>query len=355
MRAIIFIWVLFASLITKADNSTLAPTYTLPILYINVDDSKEIVSKEDYLWADYWLDSSADASVESIGSEMFPRRLQIRGRGQSTWTRWEKKPYKIKLETKEDLLGLSKNKHYALLPNAEDRSMIKNFMGFELSRKIGMAWTPRTIPIELVLNGQYWGIYFVTENIRVSKKRVNVVEQKDYETNSDSITGGWLLEIDNYEEANQIRFNDGDGLITRVTYHSPGNLSGLQKDYLESLFQKINNAIYSSDKANTEWESYIDIHSLAQYYVCMELMDHIESFCGSCWMYKEIGADEKIHFGPVWDFGVCYQEDRECFIYENSPYPQHWIGEIMKFPRFQNEVKQVFNQFVGGGKNRKCC
>lgn len=175
MRAIIFIWVLFASLITKADNSTLAPTYTLPILYINVDDSKEIVSKEDYLWADYWLDSSADASVESIGSEMFPRRLQIRGRGQSTWTRWEKKPYKIKLETKEDLLGLSKNKHYALLPNAEDRSMIKNFMGFELSRKIGMAWTPRTIPIELVLNGQYWGIYFVTENIRVSKNDLGFV------------------------------------------------------------------------------------------------------------------------------------------------------------------------------------
>lgn len=349
MRRYVFILLMAVSLTINAEvyEEGFTVTHTLPVLYINVDGAQEIVSKEDYLGADYWLDSEGDENYKSIGSKAEPKRLQIRGRGQSTWIRWEKKPYKIKLEGKESLLGMSKNKHWALLPNAEDRSMIKNYMGFELAKRIGMQWTPSTIPVELVLNGEYWGLYFVTENIRVSKNRVNITEQKDDETNPDSISGGYLLEIDNYEEPNQIRFNDGDGLLTRFTYHSPEELSSNQQLYLETLLKNTNDAIYVDDKTSTLWENYIDMHSLAQYYVCMEMMNHIESFCGSCWMYKDLGDDEKIHFGPVWDFGVCYQEDRECFIYNNSPYPQHWIGEIAKFPRFQDTVKMVFSK-VGG-------
>ena len=275
------------------------PAYsgTLPVLFINTEDGKDIVSKEDYLQADWWLDAMGIDGYESIGSPDQPQGMQIKGRGNYTWKNYPKKSFRLKLDAKQPLMGMHSNKHYCLMGHPDDfRAFLKNTVGFELSRRIGMAYTPAQEPVEVVLNGQYIGLYFLTEKIRVDKHRVNIEEQDDGEMDAECITGGWLLEFDNNPTPGEyvsIVEKPGSTIwqdwIT-VTYHSPEKLSHEQKTYLKRFMQNANNAIYSTDKLSTEWERYIDIDTLAMYYIVGEIMDDLEYFAGSCYMYKHCGT-----------------------------------------------------------------
>lgn len=323
---------------------------TLPILYINTENSEEIASKEYYLKANYWIEDVINGG--SLGSREEPLSMTIKGRGNATWEVSEKKPYRIKLSNKQSLLGMKKNKHFVLLTGIDDnwKGFLKYPVAFELSRRIDLGWTPEIRQIELILNDDYRGLYFLIEKIRVDKDRINIVEQDDGEEDEDIINGGWLLEFDNYEQKNQVKLVEGKREKTKplwVTHHSPDSLSDKQRDYLIKLLERCNDCIYTDDKTNNEWENYIDIESLAKFYIIQEILCHRESFMGSTYLYKDRGDDEKLKFGPLWDMGVwIYMGGTNKFIYENPPYEdQHWIAEIAKFPHFQEVIRNIWSTF----------
>ena len=344
-------------------NDGLAPmpgySGTLPVLFINTEGYCDIVSKEEYVRAEWWLDvpsslaQAGEAGIESIGSADEPLGMQIKGRGNSTWSNLDKKPYRLKLDTKQAMLGMSPNKHWVLSAQALDwMGQVSDALPFEIARRMGMAWNPQIEPVEVVLNGQYIGLYFLTEKIRVDEDRVNVIEQQDLETDPDKVTGGWLLEIDNYGEPTSIKVTEGNGKTFKVTPHSPDVLSDVQRDYISEFLQATDAAIYCENKLNREWERYIDLDALAIYYVVQEAVDNPEAFSGSCYMSKDRGEDTKLVFGPLWDCGssfVRYHKDYPFndFIYENMPsYCRcRWIHEIVKFPHFQLRVRQYWKLF----------
>lgn len=328
-----------------------SPSGSLPVLHINTTGSVPIVSKEYYLNATYYIDALGLDGYKSVGSAEEPLTTQIKGRGNWTWTGFDKKPYRLKLDSKQPLLGMKKSKHFGLLAQADDdMGFLRNTVGFELSKRLGLAWTPEQRPVEVVLNGDYIGLYFLTELIRVDSDRVDVVEQADGETAPESITGGWLVEIDNYDDPAQIKIkeNKGSGEVMRFTYKTPEVLSDEQEKYLINLVTKVDEAIYAADKSSTKWLSLIDIDELAKFYIVQELTDNGESFHGSCYWYKERGADTKLKFGPVWDFGCSFRRECDRFIYDQPPFHQHWIGEIAKFPAFQDAVKAQWELFKSG-------
>lgn len=323
---------------------------TLPVLYVNTDSCKPIVSKTDYIAGSYYLDPNGIVGVQGFGNAESPLPLEIRGRGNASWLNasYLKKPYKIKLGKKAALMGMPKSKHWALMAHWEDGSVfLKDETGFEFSRRIGMAWTPRQRAVELVLNGEYMGLYFLTENVRVESTRVDVVEQNDGETDPLAITGGWLLENDNYFAANQIRMTAGNGELLRVTYKSPEVLSSQQLSYLTDLIVRADSAVYVRDKWSRAWEDIIDLDALAKYYIVSEVVDNVEAFSGSCYMHKDRGVDSKLVFGPVWDYGNSFGHSPltlDCFLYENSTLRRHWITAVVQFPRFQQRVRQLWRQ-----------
>ena len=341
------------------------PTYsgTLPVLFINTVGYRNIDSKEEYIHADWWLDNMGIEGYESIGSPDEPQGMLIKGRGNYTWIVFNEKPFRIKLDTKQPLLGMNSNRHFCLLPHADDQyAKLKNTMGFELSRRIGLSYTPDQVPVEVVLNGQYIGLYFLTEKIRVGINRVNIEEQKDGETDPAEITGGWLLEIDNYKDDNTIKFkewDEGDRYNwIRFTPHYPENLSNLQRQFITQFLLQTNAAIYTPDKSSTEWEEYIDIDSLVCFYIVAEIIDNIESFNGSCFMHKHKGDSTRLIFGPVWDMGNSFERtnlsdatDFDYFIYEGERFQAHWIKEIAKFPHFQEKVREHWKEFYDTGFN----
>lgn len=333
-----------------------AATYsgTLPVLYIQTENKEPITSKDYYLNATYYLDAMGLDGYESIGSASAPLTMEIKGRGNYSWTGFDKKPYRIKLADKQLLLGMKKSKHFALLAHADDSNDRKGFMrnavGFELSRMIGMTYTPNARPLEVVLNGDYIGLYFLTEHIRVDKDRVNIVEQEDEETDSEKITGGWLVEIDNYDDDPHITIKEGGKTTMWITYKTPEVLSPQQEQYLTEQMKLIDNLVYG-DKNSEELWNYLDMDALAKFYIVQELTDNYESFHGSCYLHKELGENEKWYFGPVWDFGSSFNRDKSQYMYQGDVWHNHWIPEICKFPAFMDRVKEIWNEFYNGDYN----
>ncbi len=323
------------------------PTYsgTLPVMFINTEGHHNIDSKEEYLHADWWLDNMGIEGVEPLGSPDQPLGLQIKGRGNYTWT-LSKKPFRIKLDTKEKLLGMEKNRHFCLLAS----DFWTATLGFELSRRIGLAYTPAAEPVEVVLNGQYIGLYLLTEKIRVDNHRVNITEQASGDTVASNITGGWLLEIDNHPDENQFGLMEGNGNWLAVKYHSPDSLSQEQLSYIVNFLEKTDSAIYSGAQAVTPWSDYIDMDTLACFYIVNEVADEIESFTNSLFLHKQRGDSTKLLFGPVWDFGCSFgrsQSPTPCFIYENTAenFKPHWLESMIKNRIFQQCVRSHWNRF----------
>ena len=302
---------------TQKDNNsgTSSISGTLPVVYLNTTDGVAITSKEVYVSGSLYIDP-LQTGYAALGSAAEPITGQFKGRGNWTWNGFDKKPYRIKLDSKQKVLGMPKNKHWCLMAHADDcLGFLKNYAGYKLSEALGLKWTPKAVPVELVMNGEYYGLYFLTEQVRVGSNRVNITEQEDYAT--DSVSGGWLVEIDNYEEEGNVTLYENNNQTVWFTMKSPELLSPSQRTYIEEQLNDLNKAIWGNS-ASALWEK-MDLDEAVKFYLVQELMEDCESYHGSCYLYKDRdrnGKTEKWYFGPVWDFGNAFNRGRELWIYE---------------------------------------
>lgn len=312
-------------------------TGTLPVVYLTTE--APIVDKENYITSSLYIDPLS-TGYKALGSAEAPITGLFKGRGNWTWNGFDKKPYRIKLDSKQEVLGMPKNKHWCLIAHADDNlGFLKNATGFMLSEHFGMRWTPRMVPVELVMNGKYQGLYFLTEHVRADSKRVNITEQEDQAT--DSVSGGWLIEIDNYQEAGNIEFDEGNGQHVMITPKVPEVLSDAQRQYITDQIHALNNALYGNS-ASTLF-GMLDVDEAAKYYLVQEILEDCESYHGSCYLYKDRDRNGQVSpwfFGPVWDFGNAYNRMQERWIYDGPIWPQYWIGQLATWPEFQDAVKQ---------------
>lgn len=336
-----FLLCLVSALGILALNATPKPTRTLPIVYVNTDNNRAINDTKTQIPASVYIDSVL-AEYPSLGSAAAPIRATIKGRGNYTWKDFDKKPYKIKFDVKQKVLGMPNNRHWCLMASADDfLGFLKMPAGFRISKALGMRWTPRMRPVELVLNGKFMGLYFLTEHVRIASNRVHIHEQADSETHPDSISGGWLVEIDNYPSEGNITFNEGNGQYVMISLREPEVLSSAQRNYLESQIYAINDALYGDSDARLE--ELLDLEEAAKYYLVQEIMEDCESYHGSCFLYKDrdsLGMKDPWKFGPVWDFGNAYNRHQETWIYVNPTWPQYWIGQLASWEPFQQAVKE---------------
>ena len=153
------------------------------------------------------------------------------------------------------------------------------------------------------------------------------------------------MEIDNYDSDPHITITEGGDVYTMwVTYKTPEVLSYQQEQYLTQQIMLLDNLIYGDKNSDKLWE-YLDMDALAKFYIVQEITDNYESFHGSCYLHKDMGANAKWHFGPVWDFGSSFNRDKSQYIYQGDVWHNHWIPEICQFPAFMNRVKEIWSDF----------
>lgn len=306
----------------------------LPVFTIVTDGGAAVTSKDDYVTATLTVKDPSDSSNNYTGT------MGIKGRGNSTWE-MPKKPYRLNLDKKTALLGMTSNSNWVLLANYGDKAMIRNDLAFYVSNMFGMFWTPASKFVELYMNGEYEGVYQVSEKVEVSKSRLNIGSMDDTDNDGTNLTGGYLAQIDNY---------DGETLMLTSRVGLPIGLSDpdppttAQAAYFTTAFYTAETSFYASNytDATTGWRSKWDEASLAQWFLVNELMGNQDANdWDSDYFYKPRG-DDRFYMGPVWDFDVSSGNDTSAIVSPNVAWvstQSKWFKQLMTDPAFVATVK----------------
>lgn len=255
----------------------------LPQISINTQGNMPIVSKDNYLPATINIDG------KNIYSN-FSGTTQIRGRGNSTWS-YPKKPYRLKLDTETELLGLSAEKDWVLLANYLDETYLLNSIAFHVGKQLNIPYTNSGIPVELTVNGQYAGIYLFTEQVEVASDRVNIGDQ------------GLLLELDSYYDEDPKFTSDNFKLPIMVKHPKVNNATDLSS--IKAQFQQMESLVFASSFPDNNYLDFIDNESIANFLMVFMLTDNEElNHPKSVYINKK--ANEKFVLGPLWDFDWAY-------------------------------------------------
>lgn len=265
----------------------------LPICYLNTPNAEPITSKTEWLSGATLTILNPDMSTDFQGT----LTLSIKGRGNSSWN-YPKKPYTIKLDKKNSILGMNEHKKWVLLANWMDRTLMRNAVAFEISRKTGLAWTPDGRFVELVLNGEHVGNYYICEKICVDEKRVDIAKLDNTVTDPELITGGYLFELDtNYDE--KFKFKSPTKNLPYM-FSDPDEINTVQQAYAEDYVSKMELVICGMDKTKSISE-FINIESFVDWWFVTETTMNTEcNWPKSCFIHKNRAG--RMTAGPVWDF-----------------------------------------------------
>ena len=283
----------------KAGGSLEEVNTGLPKVDIQTPESAPIVSKET------WMEGATITIYDTDGSINFKGTTSIKGRGNSTW-QYPKKPYALKLDKKNEILGMPKHKRWCLLANFIDRTMMRNDVSFELARQFtALDYTPRGRFVELFLNGVHMGNYYLSEQIKVDENRVNIAELDDKVTSGLGITGGFVMEIDSHFDE-QFRFMSQYANLPWQC-KDPDEVNEAQFEYIRNYINEMEASLYDPVRfKNRDFTKYLDLESFADWWIVYELtMNYETREPNSCIFHKDMdteGAVAKLKAGPVWDF-----------------------------------------------------
>lgn len=325
----------------------------LPTLYIDTPNRASVESKEE------WINDVSLKLYNRNGEiEYKADDSNIKGRGNSTWN-LPKKPYTLKLGKKSELLGMPSSKRWVLLANWTDRTLLRNAVAFEISRNTGLEWTPRGQFVELVLNGKHLGNYYLCEQIRIGKDRVNIEEMRTEDIDGDNLTGGYLLELDvNYDERNKFK-SEFYNYPYMIKSPDEGVLQSEQMLYIKDYVNTMEKSMYDSIMLNNhKYTNYIDVESFVDYWFVYELAGNYEiNHPKSLYLHKN--RQGKIKAGPVWDFDYSTFTEYEFSRFANSTafyyeqlFNDKWFVGIVKnrwkefYPRFATIPEYIIKESV---------
>jgi hypothetical protein len=277
-----------------------------------------------------------------------------------------------------------------------DPTLMHHYVGYELFRRMG-DYASRSRFAELELNGVYMGIYVIMEKLKRGPDRINIMKLTATDTDTASISGGYILKIDKtagsdvigyhpleyylnnwdddlrYTEHNSFRsdYNIFSKLLTTTPYGSTSAkyletyflyeypdadvINSAQKTYIRNYLNDFETALladdFNSDKRT--YTKYIDRKSFIDFFILNEVCGNIDAYRLSTYMYKNRG--EKLKMGPVWDLNIGYNlQDRvpfddwimnyNTYVTSDAWMVPFWWKRLMEDPQFRSELKQRWTE-----------
>lgn len=227
---------------------------------------------------------SPEGALESVA-----QIRSINGRGNSTWE-GDKKPYSFELTQKADLLAMGAAKKWILLANFYDSSNMGNKMCFDFASDVGCAFTPECQWVDLYLNGNYAGLYLLSERNEIDPQRVDIPENDSFLVSME-LAQRW------------------DGYSYPAVISSRGNFlrihhAGVPEDWIREKWQSVEDAVFADDGVDPftgkSWDELIDVDSWARQYLLWEVFAEYDAGSLSKFFYCD-GRSDLIYAGPVWD------------------------------------------------------
>lgn len=277
--------------------------HTVAVMNITTENGAPIKGKEkeDYVNCTINVDHPDDKwDYEGTG--------RIRGRGNSTWLWYDKKPYRIKLDEKASIIGLAAEKDWVLLANFRDPTHMMNTFVFELGRVMGLPYTNHSRFMEVNLNGEYIGLYQLTEQIEQGKNRVAVDDMEGILIALDVDDGPYYS-----PDSGDNFYSDIYGMPVCVKFPEDTDVSDIRSELakLESAILSIRRS--KGDEAAIKAgmdkvRELLDVQSFIDYLIIQELIYNVELAAPrSMYMHKDKGG--KWVMGPLWDFDAGFDFD----------------------------------------------
>ena len=254
----------------------------------------------------------------------YPVLARERGNG-SRYELFKKRPYRIKFNDGQShhmlkgspLESPSKAKKWTLLPNWREKTLMRNNIAFEMSRRLGLRYTPWIQNVDVIVNGEFKGNYQLCDQVTVDPNRVNITELLPDDNDDYLITGGYLLEITGPGE--QDHFSSGRGIPVDVKYPDEKDLSSQQFAYIRNAFNEMESRLWVSNYTNPEqgYRSRLDLDEFLRYFLVGEFAGNNDAMW-SLYLYKE-RDDDLFHFGPVWDFDLSMDNDQRTYPANGKP------------------------------------
>jgi len=313
-------------------DSTRLYLYTgLPVCYITTRDSVEIKSRDKYV--------SATLCVVQNGRILFEDTLlSIKGRGQASWTSmFPKRPYKLKLSSKHELLGMPANKHFVLLANYTDKSLMRTAIGFKVGELLEREWTPQSRFVELVLNGEHLGNYQLTESVRAGKHRINVSSSGlilEYLYPERVVEEPFYFITKSFQLGYGFKYPDEDDMTEECV------------KYAADLMDQFEWQLTDSNSV-TDITDFIDLESWAKWYYHLNILMQREY--NIYYVKYDNTFNSKICLGPLWDFewslGVGYDDGKERPCQDHYLVTEKYFRRLIESPLFMAEVTKIHRQY----------
>ncbi len=302
----------------------------LPVIYISTENEAGITDREEYVNA--VIDISNEKGLVATNGCNFYRNTdddtfsyafdsdyagdvsvtgKVRGRGNVSWYSYPQKGILLNFDDEISICAMTPARKYALVSSYGDADIIRNCVAMDIASCLdGMEYTVCQVPVEVYVDGEYAGIYTLSEHIEEGSNKVNLFSEGDYDTvtASDEDPLYFLLECGGYLHASytagQDYFYSGHSPQLFIKYPEIDEKYNDDFNAINSYMTAADSAIISAPYSD-EYLDYIDMESWVDWFICMELTVNTDSaLCRSTYLYKS--ADGRLCIGPVWDFDKAF-------------------------------------------------
>ena len=299
----------------------------LPIVVIETDggvaipDEPKVLATMKIIWRpdgsrNYMTDISDPAFLNYDG------RIGIETRGSSSQDLLPKKSYGLETLQADNvtnnnvsILGMPSENDWVLNSLAFDQTGMRDVLSYELSNRFGQ-YASRSVYCEVVVNGDYKGLYAFMEKIKVDKDRVNIVSLGPTDNGYPEVTGGYITKADKTTGGDPVAWQmeeTGSGWWPSYAnfihhYPKPGEITPSQNQYIHQVFLDLARVASQHNISAENGIPYvIDIPSFVDFYIIAEFSSNVDVYSLSTFFHKD--RKGKLRAGPIWDYNLAYGHD----------------------------------------------
>lgn len=296
--------------------------------------------------------------------------IGIRG---ATSAGYPQRPYSVETRMADGtnnnvaLLGMPEENDWVLLSNYNDRSLVRNALAMHLARAMGQ-YAPRMHLCEVLLDGNYRGIYVLGEKIKRDNGRVDIARLDPDENTGDDLTGGYILQQNLWDPDNSFQSafspigHPGFDVHFLYEYPAPEDITPQQKAYVQGAVNTMETALYGNNFTDPVlgYRTYLDVPSFINYFLVNELARNNDGFKKSVFFHKDKDSNGgKLKAGPVWDFDWAWKNLWGCSLFETldgsgwahlvndcptDNYGTGWYVRLLQDSAFANELQCTWQQ-----------
>lgn len=293
--------------------------------------------------------------------------IGIEKRGSSSQFFFPKKQYAVETRQADGsnrnvaLLGFPEENDWILHAPYSDKSLMRNVLVYTLARRLGW-YASRTRYCEVVLNGDYQGVYVLMETIKWDDNRVDIARLRPDEVSGDDLTGGYIVKVDKTDGADVSGWwsaypapaNPARGIFYQYHYPRPDEIVPAQEAYIQAFIEGFEDLMHSPDFADPArgYPSMLDVASFVDYFILNEVSRNVDGYRLSAFLYKDKDStDGRLVMGPVWDYNLAFGNadyyngsgiagfQVDFAVAEDAFHLPFWWGRLLEDPAFAEAIE----------------